>query len=251
MKMDIKISDESGDKKYFTIIPNYILNHSTLWDREVYIQMKRIAGENGTCWTSLQTLASQCGIGLTRLKKSIKYLSTHNWIQKIGIRKVETEGGSQAVNEYKVVDLWSLNAKFYQDKGGSSDEGALSGGLPLSQRGVAKGGSPGVYKEEPIKEEPFNIYKRNWEKLVTEYIPIKDVGNKTNQNHLKKFYKLFKGDIEKLKFLLEAVKHFSESSYPYTIYSVGSLWEKKEKILARLAGEKQRSKKEEVNFVTN
>ena len=44
---NINLQDKSGDKDYFTIIPNYVLNHSALWDREVYIQMKRIAGENG------------------------------------------------------------------------------------------------------------------------------------------------------------------------------------------------------------
>jgi hypothetical protein len=70
----ISISDDSGDKKYFTIIPNYILNHSTLWDREVYIQMKRITGEDGTCWTSRNTLAKQCGMSPRRLDKSLKYL---------------------------------------------------------------------------------------------------------------------------------------------------------------------------------
>ena len=39
-------------RKYFTQVPNYILDNLTIWEREVYIQIKKIAGEDGTCWTS-------------------------------------------------------------------------------------------------------------------------------------------------------------------------------------------------------
>ena len=58
MKQEIKIKDDSGDKEFFTIIPNYVLNHSTHWDREVYIQMKKIAGdkESGKCYMSVPNL---------------------------------------------------------------------------------------------------------------------------------------------------------------------------------------------------
>lgn len=152
MKEKVKIVDESGDKKYFTIIPNYILNHSTLWDREVYIQMKRITGEDGACWTSQKTLAKQCGISVNRLKKSLKYLLEHGWIKQVGVKKVATEGGGQEVHEYKVSDLWKLNIEFYED------EGVSPGDRPITQRGITaevKGVSPGDDKEEPgYKEEP-------------------------------------------------------------------------------------------------
>ena len=42
----IDILDESGDKKYFTIVPNYILNHSTATTQALYLQMKRLANDN-------------------------------------------------------------------------------------------------------------------------------------------------------------------------------------------------------------
>ncbi len=166
----IKIQDNSGDKNYFTIIPNYILNHSTIWDREVYIQMKRIAGEEGICWTSQKKLSKQCGISVNRLKKSIKYLLEHKWIKKIGTKQVETQGGTQEINEYKIIDLWRLNSDFYQtkqsSKGVSPDDIPTSKGVspddtPTPQRGItdeAKGVSPEGYKEEhknniPLKKE--------------------------------------------------------------------------------------------------
>lgn len=164
----MKIIDESGDKKYFTIIPNYILNHSTMWDREVYVQMKRITGEDGTCWTSRKTLAKQCGMSIRRLDKSIKYLVDHKWVDKVGTKKVNTRGGEQEVNEFKVADLWKLNIDYYE-----SLKGIAPNAYPIPEGGARnnekvvhgndKGGAPGAHKEEPfnnitIKEDTENKF---------------------------------------------------------------------------------------------
>lgn len=149
----MKIIDESGDKKYFTIIPNYILNHSTLWDREVYVQMKRITGEDGTCWTSRKTLSKQCGMSIRRLDKSLLYLIEHKWIKKIGVKKINTKGGEQDVNEYRVADLWKLNIDYYE--GIAQDAHPIrKGGARLKPKvvhGNDEGGASGAHKEEPIK----------------------------------------------------------------------------------------------------
>lgn len=170
----INIEDGSGDKKYFTIVPNYILNHSTLWDREVYIQMKRIAGEYNTCWTSQKNLARQCGISVSRLKKSLSYLVEHGWITKTGTKEVATPGGHQEINEYKVADLWKLNTDFYEEKGVAlKNTPRVKGVSPKTQRGIPKelrGVSLKSYKEEPVlirtnKEEIFS--KENTETKVS------------------------------------------------------------------------------------
>lgn len=161
MEQNISIEDNSGDKEFFTIIPNFILNHSTHWDREVYIQMKRIAGESGKCYMSLPKLATRCGMGKERLNKSIKYLIDHKWIKFAGKTPIQTKGGTQFSNTYKIENIWKLNTKFYkggspqgypQDKGGSPE--ATKGG-----RQIAKGGSPQGRKEEPSKEDPFKEEK--------------------------------------------------------------------------------------------
>jgi len=54
--MKYKIKDESNDRQYFTIIPNYILNHSSAIDKAIYIDMKRVAGENGRCFMTEKTM---------------------------------------------------------------------------------------------------------------------------------------------------------------------------------------------------
>lgn len=154
-KEEFEISDESGDRKYFTIIPNYIYNHSTIWDREVYCQMKRIAGERGTCWASRTTLAKQCGISARRIDKSLKYLIEHDWIRFKGTKEVYTKGGAQQVKEYAIVDLWKKNIEFYE-----TQKGVAHGAIPEAkgvarntQRGStdeAKGVAHGAHKEEPV-----------------------------------------------------------------------------------------------------
>jgi len=200
MNKDTEIQDDSGDKKYFTIIPNYILNHSTMYDREVYIQMKRITGESGTCWTSQKTLAKQCGISINRLKKSLKYLVDHKWIRKTGTKEVVTKGGIQEVHVYIVEDLWKLNADFFENKKGVShnDTPTTKGVSRNDQRGItdeSKGVSPGDDKEEQVKEEPIkNKATEVAGKEISEIIFLfKDInpcyeewyGNKTQRGAIK------------------------------------------------------------------
>lgn len=118
--------------------------------------MKRITGEDGTCWTSQRTLAKQCGISINRLKKSLRYLIEHKWIEKIGVKKIKTIGGIQEVNEFRVADLWKMNVDFYESKGVSPHALPLTKGVsPKHQRGItdeAKGVSPEGYKEDPLKK---------------------------------------------------------------------------------------------------
>lgn len=166
MNDQMNIIDDSGDKKYFTIVPNYILNHSSMWDREVYIQMKRITGESGTCWTSRNTLAKQCGISPRRLDKSLKYLTEHNWIDQIGRKKITTAGGPQEVNEYRIADLWKLNIDYYENDKGIAPETPPLINDDMGRYGTddSKGIAHGATKEEPLyKEEQYLItFDRFW-----------------------------------------------------------------------------------------
>ena len=67
-----KYKDKSGDKRYFTMIPNYIANHSSANDQALYFQMKRLAGDNETCYASEKYFKDRLKIGSKALKKSIK-----------------------------------------------------------------------------------------------------------------------------------------------------------------------------------
>jgi hypothetical protein len=109
-----KIIDESRDKEYFTIVPNYILNHSTKDEQALYLQMKRFAGDGdrGKCFATTTTLAERmkCGEHLVRI--NIKKLLKRGWIKKDGT----VSGKTRPINAYKIVDLWDLNTNFYKKK---------------------------------------------------------------------------------------------------------------------------------------
>lgn len=110
---NIQVEDNSGDKKYFTIIPNYIANHSTANDQALYFQMKKRAGESGICFSSKKTLMQKLGIGRWAFDKSLKYLVDKKWISYAGEVFCETKGGIQKISSYRVNDIWKMNAEFY------------------------------------------------------------------------------------------------------------------------------------------
>uniref|UniRef100_A0A6H2A4S7 Putative DNA binding, helix-turn-helix domain containing protein n=1 Tax=viral metagenome TaxID=1070528 RepID=A0A6H2A4S7_9ZZZZ len=110
MDHKIKIQDDSGDKKYFTQIPNYIANHSTAIDQALYFQMKRYAGEYGRCFATQETLMAKMGIGRITYNKSLNYLLKKGWIKFIGT----TKGKTRPIKTYSIVDIWKLNIMEYE-----------------------------------------------------------------------------------------------------------------------------------------
>ena len=175
--MKTKITDSSGDRRNFTIIPNYILDHSSLWDREVYIQMKRIAGEEGTCWYSQAKLAKKCGIGVSRLRKSLDVLIKNKWIEYVGEKKIPLPNGEQATKEYRVVDIWEKNSEFFSKKTGnkgacdtSKGRGVLTrqvgGGAYETKGGVLASQAGGVLARQAL------IRTRNKKNPIKDLIPL-------------------------------------------------------------------------------
>lgn len=110
MSKPFKLVDESGDKKYFTVIPNLVINHSSHWERDLYLIMKRIAGEKGTCYASIYTLAKRAGISAPTISRTIKKLLKRGWIEFIGTRP----GKTRPVREYRIVDIWKENIQSYE-----------------------------------------------------------------------------------------------------------------------------------------
>lgn len=153
MQRDLGFQDGSNDKAYFTLVPNYVLNHSTANDQALYLQMKRFAGEKaggGLCYASKKTLMARLGIGKKALASSIKYLIEHGWITADGTRLVSTNGGVQEVEAYIVNDIWKLNVDYYQ--GGAESAPPAKGGLKGTQGGAERNqrGALSAHKEELI-----------------------------------------------------------------------------------------------------
>mgnify|MGYP001580243039 CR=1 FL=1 len=73
MALGFSITEETPDREYFTIVPNYIINHSTIWERDIYLIMKRIAGENGNCYASHQTIAEKTGVSRPTVRAGLGF----------------------------------------------------------------------------------------------------------------------------------------------------------------------------------
>ena len=108
--MKIRIRDESGDREFFTIVPNYILNHSTSTDQALYLQMKRYAGKDGKCFATQETLVNKLGIGLKTYRKSLNYLIKRGWVEFIGL----TDGKTRPIKTYKINNIWQENSDYYK-----------------------------------------------------------------------------------------------------------------------------------------
>jgi len=153
MSKGFLITEETPDREYFTIVPNYIINHSTIWERDLYLFMKRIAGEKGLCFASHQTLARMSGVSRPTISRTIKKLLKRGWIKEVGVRQAKTH----PVKEYQVVDLWRMNVEFYKnDKIRKPQNQSLEKiRKPQNQRYVKKH----IVEEDPIEEEQHTVEK--------------------------------------------------------------------------------------------
>ena len=151
----IKLKDESGDKKYYTQIPNMIVNHSTAYEQSLYLIMKRLAGEGGICYASLNFLAQKMGIHKTTVSKTITKLLKRKWIKEIELKKVK--GGK--VRQFSIIDLWPRNIKEYESKIESGADMTTSGsGAVVDESGAVVDGSGA---QSDTSKNSNKIYNKN------------------------------------------------------------------------------------------
>ena len=155
----MRVEDESGDKKYFTIVPNYILNHSTASAQALYLQLKRLAGENGVACCGSRYLQKQLGMTHNTIKKEFEYLLRKGWIKYNGEQSVMTDGGVQKVKTYKIIDLWQINIKEYQNNNTLTTKGYQNNNAGVSNkqhppkgRGIKITTKEELRTKEPIAE---------------------------------------------------------------------------------------------------
>ena len=180
MEDKIKIIDNSGDKSYFTIIPNYILNHSTADEQALYLQMKRLAGEDGKCFATQETLAKKLGWGGKRLNREkvrevIRQLLKRGWIKSVGT----IAGKTHPINVYKIIDLWQLNSEYYKEKKGRKNRHFSEGEERRDGKTVLSRDGKTVLEEEPL------IKKKNaTPEVVAVYPTLLDRLLKGSQRHI-------------------------------------------------------------------
>ena len=198
MQNKFKIIDESGDHKYFTIIPNYIVNHSTVYEQAIYLYMKRVAGETGTCWSSAKQIGMKLGIARNTVAKYRDELVKRGWIEKVGQKKIGAT--NQIAPEYKIIDLWHLNSQHYQRKTKSSTGERLSSEEKQRVQQVNEKSSTGGHKEEP--------YKKN-KRLTTKVVKRKEPTNLLIEKYNSRFKKNTRRTPQKERLIQKLLKSYS------------------------------------------
>ena len=172
---EIYIEEESGDKKYFTLIPNFVLDHSTANILALYVHMKRFSGKDNKAFPSKSTLMKKLKISKPTLNKALEELEKKGWIRFDGEREVQTKGGIQRVHQYSIVDIWGQNNWNYGETKGVKNSTTSKGGKNNAERGVKispKGGKnrPTKYNHLSISNEVDSVA----EKPATDPKPKKD-----------------------------------------------------------------------------
>lgn len=152
MKSGFTISEEAPDREYFTIVPNYIINHSTIWERDIYLIMKRIAGERGSCFASHQTIADKTGVSRPTISRTIKKLLKRGWIKEEG----KVAGKTHPTKNYIIVDLWEQNSQYYREEKKRKLQNQSTQKTKDTSTTEPKIRKPQIYKEEKIEEDNIN-----------------------------------------------------------------------------------------------
>ena len=175
---EFKIEDKSNDRRYFTIIPNYITDNSTSNDQSLYLQMKRHAGEAGICFVTQETLMAKMAIGKNSLHKSLNFLLEHRWIEYAGL----TQGKTRPVKTYKVNDIWKINQDYYDkipaETAVSSDKIVAETAGDSGQNSTKIVAETAV-EEDIVEEDILRIYVTlaNGDKSPSAETPVGDAAN--------------------------------------------------------------------------
>lgn len=108
-----KFVDESGDRKYFTQIPNIIIDTLNCKEMALYIHIKRKAGDKGIFSQGKERSAEQLGISAKTHRKYLKSLINKGFIKFDGTRRY---GQNRSVDVYRITDIWLENTEFYTKK---------------------------------------------------------------------------------------------------------------------------------------
>lgn len=132
-----KITDSGDPRKYFTMIPNIIddLDLSPYAFR-LYVHLKRVAGDNGTCYQTQETLAAACKMSEGSISNAKKELVAAGLISITE----EPSNAGRPNHHIEITDVWEINANNFQR---SPDE------QQRSPRDLQR--SPHEIKNNPIK----------------------------------------------------------------------------------------------------
>ena len=168
MEDEIEIEEDDSEKKYFTMIPNMIVDQSTSILLALYIHIKKLSGKKNQAFPSRKFLMEKLGVSKPTLLKSIDELIEKGWIAYDGMKRVMTDGGEQGVHKYKITNIWLENIKFYEGEKGVKMSTPLLKGVKNRPKGGKKTASKGVKNSTPNKINHIIIYKDTAQSVAAE-----------------------------------------------------------------------------------
>lgn len=186
--------NESGDKKYFTQIPNMIVNHSTAYEQSLYLIMKRLAGEGGHCFASLNFLAEKMGVDKKSVSKTIAKLLARKWI--VETDKTKVRGGS--VRTFIIIDLWKLNMDNYESgrQIPTSESGSINreSGSIIPESGRQMDTSKNNNKNYKKNEDFFKNVAKNYKNGERKFKPFYRGNSMRWKAEVQKWYVIIHGE---------------------------------------------------------
>jgi len=140
--MNYQIRDESDPRRYYTQIPNIVDDSGlSVHAFRLYVHLKRVAGDDGSCWQSVTTLANACKMSRGIVGKARDELEIANLIKT---ERVDNPHGGRDFITIVITDIWKMNMDLY-----TSSPGELAN--PLHELAS----SPHELKNNPIKNNPI------------------------------------------------------------------------------------------------
>lgn len=143
-----QVKDAGDPRKYYTQVPNIIDDTPmSVYAFRLYVHLKRVAGDDGTCWQGTRKLADACGMSAGKISEAKREL------EKLGLITIKTVMNGQAIShqEITIIDVWDNNATKYQ-----TSTPAIEGCSPHEQgcSHSETGCSPHETKNNPDKNNP-------------------------------------------------------------------------------------------------
>ncbi|NLG97113.1 MAG: winged helix-turn-helix transcriptional regulator [Chloroflexi bacterium] len=111
MSDEYQVFDGSGDRRYFTQIPNIVFDYPfSPYAFRVYAHIKKVAGEDGMCWQSTRTIADYCNISAPSVTRAIRELEKAGVIQ---VKRYPYRPGENARTEIWITDIWQENMNYF------------------------------------------------------------------------------------------------------------------------------------------
>lgn len=120
MSGHLQIMDRGDPRKYYFQIPNIIDDMDlSLIAFRLYCHLKRVAGDEGRCWQSVETMANACKMSAGSIANAKKELLEYKLIE---IEEKPRPGGGKPWQVIYIADIWALNMKKYQDEDQSTPD---------------------------------------------------------------------------------------------------------------------------------